>query len=142
MKKKILEEIYSKSFDGRFRDVRFSDLPKDLKADDVIDIHREEAHYSENESHGEYTELVVFREREETDEEYQKRLEKNKWVQEDLKKRRYESYLRLKAEFETTPKSVLPSTGLTEGKERGNTKVVTTPKPKIIPAPQSTRKKT
>jgi hypothetical protein len=45
--------------------------------------------------HGEITRMV-----EETDEQFEKRIARNKRSDEDMKKRRYESYLRLKKEFE------------------------------------------
>ena len=99
MKNKIREEIYDKSFDGSCHDVRFSDLPKDIKDDDIIEIIREESFYSENNSWDAFTRLVVIREREETDAEYEKRKLKDKEHKEDLKKRRYDNYVSLKAEF-------------------------------------------
>ncbi len=100
MKQKIKEEIYHKDFKGNYEDVRFSDLPKDIQENDIIEIRREEAFFSENNSYDAYTELVVIREREETDEEYQKRIFDNEYHKEELRKRRYENYLKLKSEFE------------------------------------------
>jgi hypothetical protein len=44
--------------------------------------------------------ISVERERLETDEEYNERMEYNKRLLEDSKKRRYENYLKLKKEFE------------------------------------------
>ena len=100
MKQKVKEEIYTKDFKGNFQEIRFSDLPKDIQENDIIDIRREESFYSKNNSYDAYTELVVIREREETDEEYQKRISDNKYHKEELRKRRYENYLKLKSEFE------------------------------------------
>ena len=80
--------------------MRFSDLPKDIQDDDIIDIRREEAFFSENHSYDAYTELVIIREIEETDKEYQKRISDNEYHKEKLKKLRYENYLKLKSEFE------------------------------------------
>lgn len=100
MKKKIKTEIFQKQFNGNNQDVRFSDLPKDIQENDIIEINREDAFYSENNSYDAYTELLVIREREETDEEYQERMSDNKLRQEELRKIRYETYLRLKSEFE------------------------------------------
>lgn len=100
MKQKIKEEIYTKDFKGNFREIHFSDLPKDIQESDIIDIHREEGYYSEDNSYDDYTELVIVREREETDEEYQKRISDNELYKEELRKRRYETYLKLKSEFE------------------------------------------
>lgn len=100
MKQKIKEEIYHKDFKGNYGDVRFSDLPKTIQENDIIEIRREEAFFSENESYDAYTELVIIREREETDEEYQKRISDLEYHKLTLRKRRYESYLKLKSEFE------------------------------------------
>jgi len=96
----IKEEIFSKHFNGDLKQIRFSDLPKDLQENDIIDIRREDGYFSENESYDAYTELVVIREREETDKEYQKRIKQETKLNEELKKRRYEHYLKLKSEFE------------------------------------------
>lgn len=100
MKQKIKIAIYNKDYAGNYVDVRFSDLPKDIQENDIIEIRREEAFFSENNSYDAYTELVIFREREETDEEYQKRISDNEYLKEELRKRRYENYLKLKSEFE------------------------------------------
>jgi hypothetical protein len=100
MKKLIQKEIFSKHYDGDWAIIRFKDLPDNLQPDDIIEIRREEAYYSENNSYDAYTELVVIREREETDEEYQKRISDNEYHKEELRKRRYETYLKLKQEFE------------------------------------------
>lgn len=103
MKKMIKEEIFSKHFNGDLKEIRFSDFPKDIQENDIIDIRREESYFSENNSYDAYTELVVIREREETDQEYQKRISDNEYHKEELKKRRYENYLKLKSEFEPLP---------------------------------------
>lgn len=100
MKQKIKEEVYTKHFNGEHYEVRFSDLPKDIQSNDIIDIRREDDYFSENNSYNAYTELVIIREREETDEEYQKRISDNEWHREEMRKRRYENYLKLKQEFE------------------------------------------
>ena len=100
MKHKIKKEIFSKHFNGDYATIRFSNLPKNIQEDDIIEIHREEAFFSENNSYDAYTELVVFRETEETDEEYSKRISNEEKHKEELRKRRYENYLKLKAEFE------------------------------------------
>lgn len=100
MKQKIKTEIYHKDFEGNYEDVRFSDLPKDIQENDIIEIRIEEAFFSDNNSYDAYTKLVVIREREETDEEYQKRISDNEHHKEELRKRRYENFLKLKSEFE------------------------------------------
>jgi hypothetical protein len=100
MKNKIKKEIFSKHFNGDYVTIRFSNLPKNIQEDDIIEIRREEAYFSENNSYDAYTELVVFREIEETDEEYSKRISNEEKHKEELRKRRYENYLKLKTEFE------------------------------------------
>ncbi len=40
MKLKIKEEIYTKDFKGDLHEIRFSDLPKDIQENDIIDIRR------------------------------------------------------------------------------------------------------
>jgi hypothetical protein len=101
MKIKVKKEIYNKNFKGNYEYVRFSDLPKDIQDNDIIEIRREEAFFSENNSYDAYTMLVIVREVEETDEEYQKRISDNEYHKEELKRLRYENYLKLKSEFET-----------------------------------------
>lgn len=96
MKKKIKEKIYSKYFDGNYYEIRFSDLPKNIQENDIIEIVREESYFSENNSYDAYTELVILREREETDEEYQERMSENEKTREQLKQMRYKNYLKLK----------------------------------------------
>jgi len=100
MKKKVKEEVYSKYFDGNCYDIRFSDFPKNIQENDIVEILREDSYFSENNSYDAYTQLVIIREREETDEEYQKRISDNEKSKEELKKMRYKNYLKLKAEFE------------------------------------------
>lgn len=100
MKRKIIqEEIYCKYFEYQYN-VRFKDIPKDVQENDIIIIQHEEAHYSNNESNDAYTLLAIYREREENDEEYNKRITKKKTHDEYVKQKRYENYLILKEEFE------------------------------------------
>ena len=100
MKRKIRESILIKSFKGKDHDIRYSDLPKDLNENDIIHIHREDSYFSENNSWDAFTDLIIIREREETDEEYTIRKEKDNKLNEELKSRRFETYLKLKKEFE------------------------------------------
>ena len=69
--------------------------------DDVISIGYEEPLYSENNSWDGFYYCRVERMVEETDEEYEDRLERKRSSESILKKNRYEQYLRLKKEFET-----------------------------------------
>ena len=100
MKKKKKKEIFSKHYDGDNATVLFSHLPTDLLPDDIIDIGRAERYVSENESYDAYTELVVSRMIEETDEEYERRLDNEAMQERWAKERRYKNYLSLKKEFE------------------------------------------
>jgi hypothetical protein len=100
MKKRIQETIYTKMYNNEQAEIRFSDLPKDIEENDIIHIHREEAHNSIDNSYDAYTELIVLRERDETDEEYRERMLELEKYREELKKMRYKNYLKLKSEFE------------------------------------------
>jgi hypothetical protein len=75
------------------KDIQFED-------DDRIRVSYEEPYHSENSSDDGGWHIEVEREIEETDEDYKKRMEVKRWTDEILKKQRYESYLRLKKEFE------------------------------------------
>lgn len=100
-KRQIKELVYIKQFTGEYYDVRFSDLPKDIQDNDIINIIRDDGgSYDENEFYNPNTQLHVIREREETDEEYQQRITDAEHTKEELRKRRYENYLKLKSEFE------------------------------------------
>jgi hypothetical protein len=101
MKKKIKYEFYSKTFDGDMADVRFSDFPPDIQPNDIVEIGRDEGLISENNSYDSYTELVIIREREETDEEYRKRIDEEDSFKIELRQRRYDQYLKLKKEFDS-----------------------------------------
>ncbi len=83
----------------QLKEIQFED-------DDQIEVGHDEGYYSENESWDPHYYAVVTRMVEETDEQFEKRMHNNardaKWA----KERRYESYLRLKAEFENENQSV------------------------------------
>ena len=90
--------IFYKSMDEyptwkNIKDIQFED-------DDRIRVSYEEPYHSENSSDDGGWHIEVEREIEETDEDYKKRMEVKRWTDEILKKQRYESYLRLKKEFE------------------------------------------
>jgi hypothetical protein len=69
--------------------------------DDEIQIGYDEGHYSENNSWDPHYFAIVERWRDETDEEAKKRIEDKVRDQKWAKERRYQSYLKLKEEFET-----------------------------------------
>ena len=100
MKKKIIKEvIFSKHYSG-YPDIKFSEFPKDIKPDDIINIHREEAYYSENNSNDEYTVITIVRERLETENEAVLRINKHEKLKKELRDRRFKTYQNLKKEFE------------------------------------------
>ena len=68
-----------------------------LEDDDVI---RSEWVEDDNFDYHGYWHTEITRMVEETDEEFEKRINRNKKSAEEMKQRRYESYLRLKKEFE------------------------------------------
>lgn len=101
MKKEIIrEKIFSKHYDGIRTSIPVSDLPKNILPTDSIDIEKVESYYSENNSWDDHTILVVYREREETDDEFKKREMEIEKLKEQSRNQRYEHYLKLKTEFE------------------------------------------
>jgi hypothetical protein len=106
-KKVVNDTIFHKQYEGLRDGVEFGDLPKDLQPRDIIEIHRVEEHWSENNSWDDHTIVEVLRPRLETDEEHKERLEESQKFMEDLRERRYESYLKLKEEFEEPPNSII-----------------------------------
>jgi len=72
----------------------------DLEDDDIFTIGWVEPYYSENESWDGHYNAHIIRMSEETDEEFEKRVETIERSQKLAKERRYETYLRLKKEFD------------------------------------------
>jgi hypothetical protein len=68
--------------------------------DDIVSIGWQEPYYSENNSWDGFHYCTVIRMVEETDEEYENRMEIKRTTDSILKKNRYENYLKLKKEFE------------------------------------------
>jgi len=100
MKKIIREEIFLKYFDSVNHDILFSDLPKDIREADIIEIERCEDDGFEGYYSGTHSSLAVFRDREETDKEYTKRINEINANINRLKESRLKQYLELKKEFE------------------------------------------
>lgn len=101
-KQNKLKKIGSKHFDGMGHPVTYGDLLSlglELKPTDQIDIERVESFYS----YDAHTNLIVSREEEETDEEFNERIEMEIKEKEELKQRRYQNFLKLKKEFEPEP---------------------------------------
>lgn len=99
MSKKIIKvEVFNEYADDAIPFKKIKDIVQD--DDVIISGYQEPEHYSDS-SHEGYYYLSVYRWREETDEEYEERMKKDKVYKEELKSRRYETYLKLKKEFET-----------------------------------------
>lgn len=97
--------IFEKRYDGWISGIPFSDLPKDLLPDDMIDIEKHEAYYESDCSNDAETYLYIYRLELETDEEFEKRKKKVEKMAVESKERRYEQYLKLKKEFENICKN-------------------------------------
>jgi len=76
------------------------DIPKDLLPDDKIYCIVDPGSYSEDDYWNPSTEYKIVRLRDQTDEEFQKEVEWWEKKKEESRKARYESYLKLKKEFE------------------------------------------
>lgn len=101
MKKEIIrEKIFSKQYDGIRTSIPVSDLPKNILPTDSIDIEKIEGYYSENNSWDDHTNIIVYRELEETDVEFAERKLRDEKLSEQSKRQKYELYLKLKKEFE------------------------------------------
>ena len=97
-KKEIVVQVFHKIDYGK--PIPFSLIKDIVQDDDMIYAGYDEGFYTENNSHDAHYFMRIERKRIETDEEFQKRIEKHKEFIEDSKKRRYENYLKLKQEFE------------------------------------------
>jgi hypothetical protein len=94
VKKTVLDKRKDNPFTWKdIKDFKFED-------DDVIRIVYVDSYYSENNSYDDHYNAEVIRMVEETDEQLQKRIEDWEINEKFYKKRRYESYLKLKEEFE------------------------------------------
>lgn len=101
MKKELVrEEIFTKEYRGSQSDILFGDLPTNLLPTDKISIEYDEGFYSEKYSWDPFTKIHIFRNREETNAEFEKRKSWWEGKKEESRKDRYEDYLRLKKEFE------------------------------------------
>jgi hypothetical protein len=97
-KKKIKKEIFWKQSDNCFKwkDIKHIQFEDE---DEIVSTYVE-PYYSENESNDGHYLIEISRMVEETDEEYEKRMNKQKQNEEFLKQKRYENYLKLKEEFD------------------------------------------
>jgi hypothetical protein len=93
MERKIITKPIDHRYVGK-KQPRWKDLKhSEYQDDDLIHIG-----YDDNYDGGWF--VSIERERLETDEEYNERMERHERFLEDSKKRRYENYLKLKEEFE------------------------------------------
>lgn len=76
----------------------------EFQDEDLVNVSYNEGYYSENNSYDPYYSAVVIRTRMETDEEMEKRIKDSERDAKWAKERRYESYLKLKKEFENEEK--------------------------------------
>lgn len=108
VKVKVEREIFTKR-SGK-NPLKWSDIKHlDLQDDDEIRAGWEEPYYSENNSHDGYFYSVIIRHELETDEEFQTRMKRIERESKAMRQRRYESYLKLKAEFEGDEKKEIPN---------------------------------
>ncbi len=81
--------------------IKWSDLKNlEMEDDDILQVGYDEGHHSENYSWDPHYFAIVTRMVEETDEQRDERVRMAKWHKGELKKRRYENFLKLKTEFE------------------------------------------
>lgn len=93
------KEIFHETKDTPFK---WSDIKHiQFEDDDLLKIEFVEAHYSDNNSWDHHYSCTVIRKVLETDEQFQERVRRNELLKKELKERRYETYLKLKQEFET-----------------------------------------
>lgn len=100
MERQLVKDlVYDRHWDG-FPIIRFKDILFKIEPDDIIEIERvPEAYYSDS-SNDAYTTLRIYRERLQTDEEFEKSKKKFEERAAQSKKQRYENYLKLKKEFD------------------------------------------
>jgi hypothetical protein len=103
-KQLIKEKIFEKYYDGYYQFIPYSDFPKDLKETDLIEIEKEHAYYGSDSGHDAFTSLTIYRERLQTDEEFEKSKRLLNKRLEESKKERHKTYLKLKEEFEEDAK--------------------------------------
>jgi hypothetical protein len=101
MKKELInEKIFEKTYDGQHAAIRVSELPTNLLPTDKIVVVSDEGYHSEDNSWDPTTTLYVYREREETDAEFEERKAWWDAKKEETRTSRYKDYLKLKQEFE------------------------------------------
>lgn len=80
---------------------QLSEINFDVQPNDIIELRYDpNGYYSENESWEPYSQIIIYRERDETPEEIRLRLEKEQKESEYRKNQRFNMFLELKKEFE------------------------------------------
>lgn len=97
--KKLIAEVIFKA-SNKDNPLKFKDIKGIVQDEDYIISEWVEPHESENNSWEGHYHIELIRERLETDEELEKRLNVDKEQSKFLKDRRYQHYLKLKKEFE------------------------------------------
>ncbi len=94
----IKTEIFSKQHDSRllWKDIKHIDF----QDNDEIESQYVESYYSENESYDAHFITIISRKILETDEQQAKRISVTEKNIAELKERRYQTYLKLKKEFD------------------------------------------
>ncbi len=101
MEKKMVEKvIFTLTKRDHNYNFRISDLPETALPTDFINIMRDDPHECE-EWETACSELEVSRERPETDEEFEERLNETKAELKRIEERQYAQYLRLKQKYES-----------------------------------------
>lgn len=95
---RVEREIFRKDSNKPFTWKQLKEIK--FKDDDRLEIGYDEGYYSENNSWDPHYYAVVYRMEEETDIEFERRQTRIAIDEKLMKKRRYESYLKLKKEFE------------------------------------------
>lgn len=104
MKQKVNKLVFERHYQGSDVGIPFGDLPKDLLDTDTITV---ESYDSCTYGLGDWTTRIgINRYVEETDEEYDERIQQAKLHNEEARKTRLERYLKLKEEFEPHAASV------------------------------------
>jgi hypothetical protein len=98
-KKLVTTTVFRKTNDHN--PIKFGEINIELKPDDVIISGHDEGFYSENNSWDAHYFLEVNRDRLETDDEFATRCQNDELNKVWSRERRYESYLKLKKEFES-----------------------------------------
>jgi hypothetical protein len=97
-KKIIHEQVFHKI--SYKEPIKFKEIDIDLEPDDEILQDFEDEYHGSDHAHDAHWSMTIFRDRLETDEEFEKRMEELERMRGELKERRRQQYIKLKKEFE------------------------------------------